>query len=148
MSTETDWSIRPPLGPFAMGFVVQHVGWNWMHWIMSMVCRLLSPVMLFLLTQPQLNLAHLVLYLFFGPETLYNRIPGNTAIEAKSVALKHQYLTVRRIIPKPLSFHDFTLPLVLLTDLRILLSIIAYIIVFNFVLVLMAVEIPVLFTIL
>jgi hypothetical protein len=29
---------RPPMGPFAAGFVVEHLKWQWVFWIMAIVC--------------------------------------------------------------------------------------------------------------
>lgn len=34
---ETDLDCRPPVGPFIMGFVIQHLDWRWMFWIMAIV---------------------------------------------------------------------------------------------------------------
>lgn len=62
--------------------------------------------------------------------------------------LYRQYLRIGRIIPAPLGIRDFVLPFALLGDPRVLLAVVSYSIVFNFVLVLLTVEIPVLFAVL
>lgn len=62
--------------------------------------------------------------------------------------LYSQYLRIRRIITEPLGIRDFVLPFVLLGDPRVLLTVVSYSIIFNFVLVLLTVEIPVLFAVL
>ena len=62
--------------------------------------------------------------------------------------LYRQYLRIGRIIPEPLGIRDFLLPFRLLGDPRVLLTVISYSIVFNFVLVLFTVEIPILFAVL
>jgi hypothetical protein len=33
----TDFLNRPPMGPFTAGFIVQHLGWRWVYWIMAAV---------------------------------------------------------------------------------------------------------------
>ncbi|KIM97287.1 hypothetical protein OIDMADRAFT_130692 [Oidiodendron maius Zn] len=124
-------TLGPPMGPFAAGFIVQHLGWRWVYWIMAI-----------------LNLGQLVTYILFSPETVYNRDTGSADIIPKGSAFRNQYLRIGRITPEPLTFSDFTLPLRLLADPRIILSVISYAIVFNFVLVLLTVEIPVLFAVL
>jgi hypothetical protein len=59
-----------------------------------------------------------------------------------------RFLSFRRIVPVPLTIHDFAKPFVLLADPRIILSVVPYAIVFNFTLVLLAVELPALFGVL
>lgn len=80
-----------------------------------------------------------------SPETVYYRGEGAENPRSKTSALTRQYLSVGRIIPVPLTAKDFAMPLVLLTDRRIILSVISYAVIFNFVLVLLTVEIPALF---
>ncbi|KAN0099564.1 MFS multidrug transporter [Hyaloscypha variabilis] len=124
-------TLGPPMGPFAAGFIIQHLGWRWMYWVMAI-----------------LNLGQFVTYLFFGPETLYHRASIVVRFPADSSVLYRQYLRIGRIMPAPLGIKDFVLPFVLLGDPRVLLTVISYSIVFNFVLVLLTVEIPVYFGVL
>ena len=95
----------------------------------------------------QLNLGQFITYLFFGPETLYDRTSVSRFVADNSV-LYRQYLRIGRIIPEPLGIRDFVLPFALLGDPRVLFTVISYSIVFNFVLVLLTVEIPILFAVL
>lgn len=36
----------PPMGPFTAGFIIQHLGWRWMYYIMAIVCPLLPASVL------------------------------------------------------------------------------------------------------
>lgn len=48
-------TIGTPAGPFLMGFVVQHIGIQWIFWIFTII-----------------NFCQLLLYLAIGDETIYN----------------------------------------------------------------------------
>jgi hypothetical protein len=89
-----------------------------------------------------MNFAQFIGYLFFGPETLYNRDIQTSTPRTQNWSL----FSFHRIMPKPLSREDFLLPIYLLGDYHVLVPIIAYAITFNFTLVLMTVEIPAFFT--
>ncbi|KAJ5620147.1 major facilitator superfamily domain-containing protein [Penicillium lagena] len=115
-------TLGPPVGPFIMGFVIQHLDWRWMFWIMAII-----------------NFSQFLAYLVLSPETLYDRDP---TVQTRP----SRYFGFRRIIPGPLTKQEFLLPFRLLGDMRVLLPTIAYAIVFNFTLVLMTVEIPAFFT--
>jgi hypothetical protein len=135
------------MGPFVMGFVIQHLSWQWMFWIMAIVGpKPAIPAIFSLLKLKilQMNFAQLIGYLFFGPETLYNREIQTSRPRTQNRS--SQLFSFHRIMPKPLSREDFLLPIYLLGDYRVLVSTIAYAITFNFTLVLMTVEIPAFFT--
>lgn len=116
-------TLGPPTGPFIMGFVTYHLGWQWVYWIFAII-----------------NAAQFVGYLFFGPETRYLRPhpPGLTPFQA-------EYLRVRRIDPTPFSLSDFYQPLLLARFRNIVVPAVSYAIVFGFCSVLLTVEIPQLF---
>lgn len=80
----------------------------------------------------------MILYIFFGPETRYI----GADIQSQSSALKTEYLTVRRIDPTPFKLSEFWHPLTLFTNIPVLLSAIAYSMVFLFCSVLNSVEVP------
>ena len=86
----------------------------------------------------QINGAQLVLYTFFGPETLYNRSTahGNTSIVPQG------YFRFHRIDPKPLKPIEFVWPITMAARLTVLIPAIAYSMVFLFGSVMCSVEIP------
>lgn len=87
----------------------------------------------------QINFTQMIGYLFLGPETLFDR---DTISDTASQPMHFGF---RRIIPKPLRREDFFLPLYLLKDYRILLAAVSLAVTFNFILVMMTVEIPIFF---
>ncbi|KAI9815933.1 MAG: hypothetical protein M1827_001925 [Pycnora praestabilis] len=117
-------TLGPPSGPFFMGFVAYHLGWQWIYWIFAII-----------------NGVQFVAYFFFGPETRYLRattsLPGST--------FKKEYLTFKRIDPEPLSIREFYQPILLGKFMSILIPTISYTIIFGFTSVLLTVEIPQLF---
>ncbi|KAK5989552.1 MFS transporter cpaT-like protein [Cladobotryum mycophilum] len=116
----------PPMGPFAMGFVVQHLTWQWMFWIMAII-----------------NFMQMISYFFFSFETLYSRNISNPSTHVQTTW--QQYLNFRKISTESLTWSDILLPLYLLADYRVLLTAVAYTVTFNFTLVLLTVEIPTFF---
>ncbi|KAL4989579.1 major facilitator superfamily domain-containing protein [Aspergillus falconensis] len=106
-----------PIGPFIFGFVAERVGFVWIYWVLAIT-----------------NGVQFILYAFFGPETRYT---------GPSVSpVKHQYLTLARIDPAPFTLGEFLRPLSLFTNIPVLLSAIAYSMVFLFASVLNSVEVP------
>jgi hypothetical protein len=89
----------------------------------------------------QINLAQFILYIFFSPETLYIR----GAQHPQQITTLKQYVAFGRVNPAPLTFRRFFEPLLLFKHINIVVVIISYAAAFNFVLVLISVEIPVLF---
>ncbi|RFU24025.1 hypothetical protein B7463_g12310, partial [Scytalidium lignicola] len=77
--------------------------------------------------QKMLNLGQFVTYLFFGPETLYDRSLSTSTnlptTDDKYAAFLNQYIRLRRIINIPLTSNDFLLPLRLLSDPRFPLAV-------------------------
>jgi hypothetical protein len=87
---------------------------------------------------PKINGGQFILYLFFGPETLYL---GN-GIDTKESARKTEYMSLRRIDPTPFSWFEFIRPLTMARHPSILLPACAYAMVFLFGNILATVEIP------
>ncbi|KAL4798014.1 major facilitator superfamily domain-containing protein [Aspergillus venezuelensis] len=106
-----------PVGPFIFGFVAERVGFRWIYWVLAIT-----------------NAVQFILYLFFGPETRY--------IAPTSSPLKRQYLSLSRIDSTPFTLIEFIRPLYLFTNIPVLLSAIAYSMVFLFCSVLNSVEVP------
>ncbi|CAP99479.1 putative transporter [Penicillium chrysogenum] len=110
-----------PVGPFIFGFVTYRVGYHWIYWILAMI-----------------NGGQFILYLFFGPETLYL----GSGIESRESARKIEYMSLRRIDPTPFSWFEFVRPLTMARHPSILLPACAYAMVFLFGNILATVEIP------
>jgi hypothetical protein len=81
----------------------------------------------------QINFTLFILYIFFSPETLYNRDEISRRAIHKT-PFQMQYLSFRRISTEPLSVHDFLEPILMLKRVNILVPTIAYVIVSNFIL--------------
>ncbi|KAJ5091132.1 hypothetical protein NUU61_006002 [Penicillium alfredii] len=110
-----------PVGPFIFGFVAQRVGYRWIYWILAIT-----------------NAVEFILYTFFGPETRY----VGADIEARSSALKHEYMSFRRIDPTPFRVSEFIHPLTLFMNVPVLFAAAAYSMVFLFASVMNSVEVP------
>ncbi|KAL4806824.1 major facilitator superfamily domain-containing protein [Aspergillus unguis] len=106
-----------PVGPFIFGFVAQRVGYRWIYWVLAIT-----------------NGVQFILYLFFGPETRYTG-PSTSQF-------KHEYLALSRIDSTPFAAKEFIHPLSLFTNIPVLLSAVAYSMVFLFASVLNSVEVP------
>ncbi|KAI9757720.1 MAG: hypothetical protein M4579_003345 [Chaenotheca gracillima] len=117
------FTLGPPTGPFIMGFVAYHLGWEWIYWIFAII-----------------NGVQFVAYFFFGPETLWNR-----NVVHKGSTFKKEFMTFGRVEEAPLRLWSFIQPLHLITYLSIVIPTISYSIIFNFAGVLLTVEIPQLF---
>ncbi|KAN0102257.1 MFS general substrate transporter [Hyaloscypha variabilis] len=100
-----------PIAPFIFGFVAYHVGYRWIYWILAMI-----------------NGVQFILYVFFGPETRYIR----SGVQHQESPFKQEYLTFKRIDPRPLTLHDFIHPLSLFRKPCILIPAIAYAMTFLF----------------
>ncbi|KAL3463463.1 major facilitator superfamily domain-containing protein [Aspergillus heterothallicus] len=106
-----------PIGPFIFGFVAERVGYRWIYWTLAIT-----------------NGVQFILYLFFGPETRY--------LAPSSAPLKHEYMSISRIDRTPFTATEFIHPLSLFTNIPVLLSAVAYSMVFLFASVLNSVEVP------
>lgn len=128
-------TLGPPLGPLVMGFVVYHLNWRWSFNLLAII-----------------NLMEFVLYLFFGPETLFDRrdrnavrdITGASATEESKSASYTPYITFRRWSSTPWSQLPLQIvrPMALITSLPVVCCALAYAISFSYTNVLLTVEIP------
>lgn len=88
-----------------------------------------------------MNAGQFVLYIFFGPETVYVR---STANHSRS-SFRAEYLTFRRIDPRAFTLWEFIQPLSMARHASVIIPSAAYAMVFLFGSVLVTVEIPELF---
>jgi multidrug resistance protein len=116
-------TIGVPIGPLVCGPVVTHIGYRWIFWILA-----------------ALNGTQLLLCLLFGPETLYRGCDAQSEISA----FRAEFLSLRRIDPRPLTVSEIILPLRLVTRVPVLIASIGYAVIFLFASILCSVEIPVL----
>jgi MFS family permease len=116
-------TIGTPTGPFVMGFVVQHLGLDWIFWIFAII-----------------NLVQFLAYLSLDTETLYPRPKPNLN---PSQQPKPSYLTFPRINTRTLTLASFISPLFISTNIRILIPITSYAIVFCYANIALIVEMPI-----
>ena len=116
-----------PLGPFIMGFVVQHAGVQWVFWIFAI-----------------LNFAQAVAYLILGEETLYIR-DGRPSNPDHSCRSRLRSLLPRRLDPKPFRFRDAFASLLLVRYPRILVPAVATSITFCYGNIVFVIEMPISF---
>ena len=93
----------------------------------------------------QINGTQFVAYIFFGPETIYNRKQPPKPAGASSSVFVREYLTFKCIDSTPLRLHDFCGSVFLGKFPTVLLPTIAYSLVFGFANVMTGIEIPQLF---
>ncbi|KAK4862368.1 hypothetical protein LT330_010758 [Penicillium expansum] len=113
-------TLGPPCGPFVMGFVTYHIGWQWMYWIFAII-----------------NALQFILYLFLGPETRYM---GHRPLGVSQTQV--EYLHFRRIDLTPFTLFEFYQPILLVRYLTIMTPVVSYAMVFGFCSVMSTVEIP------
>lgn len=99
---------------------------------------IVSQTSLLIATTLQINGGQFILYLFFGPETLY--VDDTQNINEPS--WKREYLYLRRIDPTPFSWYEFVKPLSLVTHPCVIVPAAAYAMVFCLSNVLATVEVP------
>lgn len=88
-----------------------------------------------------MNGVQFILYIFLGPETRYLR----TGVDHQGSDFKQEYMSFRRINPKPLTAWEFIQPLFLCRYMCILIPSLAYSMTFLLASILVTVEIPQLF---
>lgn len=115
-------TIGTPAGPFLMGFVVQHIGVQWIFWIFTMI-----------------NFGQFLLYLAIGDETIYN--PEN---ERRSNGFLEK-LRPRKISSHSLKLQDFIAPFALAQYPRVLIAACAHAITFCYANIAIIVEMPIAF---
>jgi MFS family permease len=112
-------TIGTPAGPFFMGFVVKHIGVQWIFWIYAMV-----------------NLCQFVVYFAIGDETIYN--PYN---ERKVTGFWGK-MVPRMIKSHSLQTKDIIMPFSLAQNPRVLIAACAHAITFCYANIAIVVEMP------
>ena len=115
-------TIGTPLGPFLMGFVIKHLGVQWIFWIFAII-----------------NFGQFLLYVAIGDETIYN--PENERKKSGFFA---------KLIPRKISSHsisprDFVAPFSLAMTPRVLIAACAHAVTFCYGNIAMIVEMPIAF---
>lgn len=136
-------TVGVPLGPLVFGFVAHRIGCRWIYWVLAMVRHIFfSLVRIYtILTLEQVNAAQFILYIFFGPETIYVR----NSVNYSRSSFKAEYLTFRRIDSKSFTLREFFEPLSMVRHASVVIPSAAYAMIFLFGSILVTVEIPELF---
>lgn len=109
-----------PAGPFFMGFVVKHIGVQWIFWIFAII-----------------NFCQFLAYLAIGDETIYN--PASK--EAAATGLRK--MIPRQITPNRIRLGDFVAPLTLVEHPRVLVAALAHAVFFCYGNIALIVEMPI-----
>jgi MFS family permease len=115
-------TIGTPAGPFFMGFVVKHIGVQWIFWIFAII-----------------NFCQFLLYLAIGDETIYN--PDN---ERKPTGIWGKIIP-RKISSRSLSLQDFIAPFEMFKYPRVLIAACAHAVTFCYGNIALIVEMPIVF---
>ncbi|KAK9846230.1 Sucrose/H+ symporter [Penicillium brevicompactum] len=115
-------TIGTPSGPFFMGFVIKHIGVQWIFWIFAII-----------------NFCQFLMYLAIGDETIYN--PKN---ERKTSGFWSK-LVPRKISSRSLRPLDIVAPFSLASHPRILIAAFAHAITFCYANIAIIVEMPIAF---
>ncbi|KAJ1706630.1 hypothetical protein AFLA70_193g002480 [Aspergillus flavus AF70] len=116
-------TLGTPAGPFIMGFVAKHIGFEWIYWIYVMI-----------------NFAQFLAYLLLGEETMY--VAGDAGDGKGGPTSK---FIPRRIDPRPLKPREFIESIFLYRYPRILIPTIAQCVVFCYANTAIIVEMPIAF---
>ncbi|GKZ24111.1 hypothetical protein AbraCBS73388_010729 [Aspergillus brasiliensis] len=121
-------TLGTPCGPFIMGFVTKHIGFEWIYWIFAMM-----------------NFGQFIAYLLLGEETLYIPTDSNTYDAGVVKPSFTQKFIPRRINPRPLKLREFIEPLLFTRLPRVLIPACAHSIVFCYGNIALIVEMPIVF---
>lgn len=113
-------TIGTPGGPFFMGFVIKHIGVQWIFWIFAVI-----------------NFVQFLFYLAIGDETIYN--PDNTLTSTGIFS----NIIPRQISSRPLKVRDMVAPFSLVKHPRIAIVAFAYAITFCYANIVLIVEMPI-----
>ena len=116
-------TLGTPAGPFIMGFVAKHIGFEWVYWIYVII-----------------NFVQFLAYLLLGEETIY--VPGDAGGGKGGPTSK---FIPRRIDPRPLKPREFIESIFLSRYPRILIPTIAQCVVFCYANTAIIVEMPIAF---
>ena len=114
-------TVGVPIGPFIMGFVVQHASVDWVFWIFVII-----------------NFVLFLGYLVLPIETLYIRAENSP----DGVAHTNKSLIPQRIDPKPFELLNFVQPLTLIRHVDVLIPACSYAIAFCYANIVIIVEMP------
>lgn len=109
------FTMGAPAGPFIMGFVAESAGLQWIYGVFALI-----------------TFAIFLAYLFFGPETTYERNPRQVATPGYSHATWLSWMKLHPINWKPLSLRVAVRPFKTCTTVRIIVPMCAYAIVFAY----------------
>ncbi|PKY03407.1 putative MFS transporter [Aspergillus campestris IBT 28561] len=121
-------TLGTPGGPFIMGFVTHHIGYEWIFWIFVII-----------------NFVQLIAYILLGEETVYIVDDNASAESTESGQGFFGRLIPRRIDPRPLKMRDFIEPLFFSRYSRVLIPACAHSIVFCYGNIALIVEMPIAF---
>ncbi|CAI6334758.1 unnamed protein product [Periconia digitata] len=120
------FTLGVPTAPLIFGFVAYRVGYRWIYWILAMI-----------------NAFQLILYIFLGPETRFNR--HNTTPQTQLSTFKESYFRFRRIDRTPLTILEFISPLRLVKYPCVLIPAVAYAMTYLCASTIIIIELPALF---
>lgn len=115
-------TIGVPVAPFIFGFVALRVDYRWIYWTLAIT-----------------NGCQFIVYFFFGPETRFIR---EEKLQPTGSTFKVLYWNFRRIDPKPLTWRDFTHPLIYFGRPRVWIPAMAYAMVFMWTGIMPTLEMP------
>ena len=118
-------TVGTPAGPFIMGFVIEHIGLQWVFWIFAI-----------------LNFAQFVAYIVFGDETIYVSAEDGGSTPTKDNSSFLTRLIPRRINPRPLKPIEFIEPLFMARHPRVLVAACAHAVTFCYGNIAIVVEMP------
>ncbi|KAF9892277.1 hypothetical protein FE257_002054 [Aspergillus nanangensis] len=120
-------TLGTPGGPFIMGFVSKHLGYEWIYWLFAIM-----------------NFGQFLVYVMIGEETMY--ITDGDRPRAKGAAQGFWgKLVPRRMNPRPLKAHDFIAPLLFSKYPAVIIPAIAHSVVFSYANIALIVEMPIVF---
>ncbi|KAF9884625.1 hypothetical protein FE257_001447 [Aspergillus nanangensis] len=119
-------TLGTPSGPFIMGFVSKHLGYEWIFWLFAIM-----------------NFIQVIVYLWIGEETM---VPADNIDYPKAGAVKRGFFSKmipRRLDSRPLRAREFIEPLFMSRYSRVIVPAIAHSIVFCYGNIALIVEMPI-----
>lgn len=121
-------TLGTPGGPFLMSFVVQHMGYRWIFWILAII-----------------NFCQFIAYLVFGGETLRKDNILHDIPERKVGSSLRRSIFPARLDYTPLTIFTFLTPFQLMTCTSVIIPACAYAVVFCYANIALIVEMPIIF---
>jgi MFS family permease len=120
------WNIGAPGGPFLMGFVAERAGIKWVFGVFALA-----------------NFALFIAYFIFAPETLYSRQYDNDNLaSSRQVTGWRQQMRFKPVHHGAWSFRNMVRPFKILTKVRIMLPVCAYVLIFAYTAVAVIITVP------